>query len=51
MWLARTALFVDSGGNRPSVPDLVIIITDGVPNREETTYYDEVFNLRVRIFI
>ena len=47
MWVARTRLFVPTGGDRPLVPDLAIIITDGVPNREQDSYYQEVFELRV----
>ena len=47
MWVARTRLFVPTGGDRPLVPDLTIIITDGVPNREQDSYYQEVFELRV----
>ena len=46
----RTALrdvFTASGGDRPEVQDLAILITDGVPNREEDTYFDEVIKFRV----
>ena len=32
--LMRTAVFTPSGGDRPSVPNLCILITDGMPTRE-----------------
>lgn len=47
MWLTRTQVFVESRGDRPDITNLAIIITDGVPTREESTYFDEVYNLRV----
>ncbi len=46
MWLTRTTVFVTENGDRPEVNNLAIILTDGVPNREVETYYDEVRNFR-----
>ena len=31
-----------AGGNRPNVPDVILLITDGKPTREAATLMEEV---------
>ena len=50
---ALTDIFVPSGGDRPNVPNIIILITDGVPNPHNQTQLnktvEEVKNSGTRI--
>ena len=42
----RTKVFTPEGGDRPGVPDICILITDGVPTREEDMLMPEVETIK-----
>ena len=44
--MARTEVLTREAGDRESVPDVVILITDGRPNIEYRRYDDEVLKLK-----
>lgn len=51
---ARTEIFNAANGDRSDVPDVIVLITDGEPNREVDTLDDEVRriqNLGIRIVV
>jgi len=51
--LTRTEIFKTANGDRSDVPNVIVLITDGNPNREADLLNDEVLlikNLSIKIF-
>jgi len=49
LWLARTQCFHSTCGDRPHVPNVIILITDGIPTREVDELPGEVQISSIRV--